>query len=64
MSVSVYYPLRGRDVCVVGSGGGTRYARLPPVIEVKPLSAYLIRFTPNGLKGLKRLKMANKAQND
>ena len=54
MSAAVYYPLRGRDVCVAGSGGGTRYARLPPVIEVKPLSGYLIRFTPkrtNGLQG-------------
>ena len=24
-------------MCVAGSGGGTRYARLPPVIEIIPL---------------------------
>ena len=29
-------------MCVAGSGGGTRYARLPPVIEVIPRSGYLI----------------------
>ena len=27
-------------MCVAGSGGGTRYARLPPVIEVIPRSGY------------------------
>ena len=29
-----------RYMCVAGSGGGTRYARLPPVIEVIPHSGY------------------------
>ena len=33
---TVYNPYRGRDACVAGSGGGTRYARLPPVIEIIP----------------------------
>ena len=27
-------------MCVAGSGGGTRFARLPPVIEVIPRSGY------------------------
>ena len=27
-------------MCVAGSGGGTRYARLPPVIEVIPRWGY------------------------
>ena len=52
MSATVYYPLRGRDVCVVGSGGSTRYVRLPPVIEVKPLSGYLYAVRLKGLKGI------------
>ena len=28
-------------MCVAGSGGGTRFARLPPVIEIIPHSGYL-----------------------
>ena len=40
--LSVYNPYRGRVyMCVAGSGGGTRYARLPPVIEIIPHSGYL-----------------------
>ena len=40
--LSVYNPDRGRVyMCVAGSGGGTRYARLPPVIEIIPRSGYL-----------------------
>ena len=27
-------------MCAAGSGGGTRFARLPPVIEVIPRSGY------------------------
>ena len=41
-------------MCVAGSGGGTRYARLPPVIEMIPHSGYLTHVAR--LKGLKRLK--------
>ena len=34
----MYNPGRGWVyMCVAGSGGGTRYARLPPVIEIIPL---------------------------
>ena len=29
-------------MCAISSGGGTRYARLPPVIEIIPRSGYLI----------------------
>ena len=37
----MYNPGRGWVyMCVAGSGGGTRYARLPPVIEVIPHSGY------------------------
>ena len=40
--LSVYNPDRGRVyMCVAGSGGGTRYARFPPVIEIIPRSGYL-----------------------
>ena len=40
--LSVYNPDRGRVyMCVAGSGGGTRYARLPPVIKIIPRSGYL-----------------------
>ena len=40
--LSVYNSDRGRVyMCVAGSGGGTRYARLPPVIEIIPRSGYL-----------------------
>ena len=40
--LSVYNPDRGRVyMCVAGSGGGTRFARLPPVIEIIPRSGYL-----------------------
>ena len=40
--LSVYNPHRGRVyMCVAGSGGGTRYARLPPVIKIIPRSGYL-----------------------
>ena len=52
--LSVYNPIRGRDACVAGSGGGTRYARLPPVIEIIPRSGYLIRCMPKGAKKAKR----------
>ena len=38
---TVCNPIRGRVyMCVAGSGGGTRYARLPPVIEIIPRSGY------------------------
>ena len=40
--LSVYNPHRGRVyMCVAGSGGGTRYARLPPVIKIIPHSGYI-----------------------
>ena len=43
--LSVYNPDRGRVyMCVVGSGGGTRYARLPPVIKIIPRRG-ISRFT-------------------
>ena len=32
----MYNPYRGRDTYAPQSGGGTRYARLPPVIELIP----------------------------
>ena len=39
----MYNPGRGWVyMYVAGSGGGTRYARLPPVIEVIPRSGYLL----------------------
>ena len=42
IELSVYNPDRGRVyMCVAGSGGGTRYARLPPVIKIIPRSGYL-----------------------
>ena len=41
--LSVYNPIRGRDACVAGSGGGTRYARLPPVIEIIPRRGISLR---------------------
>ena len=42
IELSVYNPYRGRVyMCVAGSGGGTRYARLPPVIEIIPHSGYI-----------------------
>ena len=44
--LSVYNPIRGRDACVAGSGGGTRYARLPPVIEIKRLKDILAARLP------------------
>ena len=37
----MYNPYRGRDTYTRLSDGGTRYARLPPVIEIIPLSGYL-----------------------
>ena len=33
----MYNPYRGRDTYAFQSDGGTRYARLPPVIEIIPL---------------------------
>ena len=40
-------------MCVAGSGGGTRFARLPPVIEIIPRSGYLTHATClKGLKGI------------
>ena len=39
----MYNPYRGRDTYTRQSDGGTRYARLPPVIEIIPLSGYLLR---------------------
>ena len=49
--LSVYNPDRGRVyMCVAGSGGGTRFARLPPVIEIIPHSGYLIRYMPKRTK--------------
>ena len=40
--LSVYNPYRGRVyMSVVGYGGGTRYARLPPVIDIIPHSGYI-----------------------
>ena len=33
----MYNLCRGRDTLTRQSGGGTRYARLPPVIEIIPL---------------------------
>ncbi|MBR5787200.1 MAG: hypothetical protein IKY35_00735, partial [Muribaculaceae bacterium] len=36
----MYNPYRGRYTYAPQSGGGTRYARLPPVIEIIPLSGY------------------------
>ena len=40
--LSVYNPYRGRVyMSVVGYGGGTRYARLPPVIKIMPRAGYL-----------------------
>ena len=45
IELSVYNPYRGRVyMCVVGSGGGTRYARLPPVIEIIPRLGYLTHY--------------------
>ena len=42
IELSVYNPYRGRVyMCVAGSGGGTRYARLPPVIKIIPHSGYI-----------------------
>ena len=42
---SVYNPDRGRVyMCVAGFGGGTRYARLPPVIKIIPRRG-ISRFT-------------------
>ena len=41
-------------MCAAGSGGGTRFARLPPVIEIIPRSGYNTHATC--LKGLKSLK--------
>ena len=38
-------PDRGRDTYAFQSDGGTRYARLPPVIEIIPLSGYLLPHT-------------------
>ena len=56
----MYNPGRGWVyMCVAGSGGGTRYARLPPVIEVIPHSGYLIHAArQKGLKGLKGILVA------
>ena len=44
----MYNPGRGWVyMCVAGSGGGTRYARLPPVIEIIPLIGVShTRYTP------------------
>ena len=40
-------PIRGRVyMCVAGSGGGTRFARLPPVIEIIPRSGYRSHLSP------------------
>ena len=41
----MYNPYRGRDTYAFQSDGGTRYARLPPVIEIIPLSGYLMPHT-------------------
>ena len=41
----MYNPYRGRDTYTRLSDGGTRYARLPPVIEIIPLSGYLLPHT-------------------
>ena len=41
----MYNPYRGRDTYAFQSGGGTRYARLPPVIEIIPLSGYILPHT-------------------
>ena len=42
IELSVYNPYRGKVyMCVAGSGGGTRYARLPPVIKIIPHSGYI-----------------------
>ena len=41
----MYNPCRGRDTYTRQSGGGTRYARLPPVIEIIPLSGYVLPHT-------------------
>ena len=51
---TAYNPYRGRYTCAVNSGGDTRFARLPPVIEIIPRSGYNTHATC--LKGLKSLK--------
>ena len=51
---TAYNPYRGRYKCAVNSGGGTRFAHLPPVIEIIPRSGYHTHATC--LKGLKSLK--------
>ena len=42
-----------RGMCAAGSGGGTRYARLPPVNEIIPRTGYCLHAARlNGLKGI------------
>ena len=48
----MYNPYRGRDTYTRLSDGGTRYARLPPVIEIIPLSGYILPCTQHILLGL------------
>ena len=49
---AMYNPYRGRDTLTRQSDGGTRYARLPPVIEIIPLSGYILPHTQHILWAL------------
>ena len=39
-------PIRGRYIYIYHAGGGTRFARLPPVIEIIPRSGYRSHLSP------------------
>ena len=43
----MYNPYRGRYTYALQSGGGTRYARLPPVIEIIPRWGIALHLSPH-----------------